>query len=69
MAEIEIKSVTLKKVEQLQKIGRVTFFETLSNANTGENPRAIRLYKKNGFIDSDKHIFKFKIIVYCNEIF
>lgn len=37
MKSINIKNVTLKDIDQLQKIGRQTFSETFSAANTDEN--------------------------------
>lgn len=37
MTNIEIKKVTLNDIDQLQKIGRQTFYETFSAANTEEN--------------------------------
>lgn len=37
MEFIEIKKVTLNDIEQLQEIGRQTFFETFSVGNTEEN--------------------------------
>jgi diamine N-acetyltransferase len=37
MKFIDIKKVTQKDVDQLQKIGRKTFFETFSAGNTKEN--------------------------------
>lgn len=37
MENIDIKSVTLKDVEQLQKISKQTFFETFSNGNSEGN--------------------------------
>lgn len=37
MENIRIKRVTLNDVDQLQKIGRQTFFETFSAVNTEEN--------------------------------
>ena len=37
MHSIEIKKVTLNDIDQLQKIGKQTFFETFSAANTEEN--------------------------------
>lgn len=35
--QVEIKRVTLEDIEQLQKIGRQTFFETFSAGNTKED--------------------------------
>jgi GNAT superfamily N-acetyltransferase len=37
MENIEIKRVTLNDIDQLQTIGKKTFFETFSNGNTKEN--------------------------------
>lgn len=37
MKNIDIKKVTLENIDQLQKIGRQTFFETFSSGNTEEN--------------------------------
>lgn len=37
MNTIEIKKVTINDIDQLQKIGKNTFFETFSAANTKEN--------------------------------
>lgn len=37
MNNLEIKKVTIKDIDQLQKIGKNTFFETFSAANTEEN--------------------------------
>ena len=37
METIDIKRVTLFDIDQLQKIGRQTFFETFSEGNTEEN--------------------------------
>jgi len=37
MVNIDIKRVTLKDIDQLQQIGRQTFFETFSAGNTEEN--------------------------------
>jgi diamine N-acetyltransferase len=37
MEKIDIKKVTLDEIDQLQKIGRQTFYETFSTANTEEN--------------------------------
>ena len=34
MNTIEIKKVTINDIDQLQKIGKNTFFETFSAANT-----------------------------------
>lgn len=37
MKNIEIKKITLDDIDQLQKIGKQTFFETFSAGNTEEN--------------------------------
>ena len=37
MNSLEIKKVTINDIDQLQKIGKNTFFETFSAANTEEN--------------------------------
>ena len=37
MENIEINKVTLSDIEQLQKIGRQTFYETFSASNSEEN--------------------------------
>lgn len=37
MNEIKIKKVTFNDIEQLQRIGRQTFFETFSTGNSEEN--------------------------------
>lgn len=37
MTDIEIKKVTLNDIDQLQKIGRQTFYETFSAGNSEEN--------------------------------
>jgi ribosomal protein S18 acetylase RimI-like enzyme len=37
MTEIEIKKVALSDIDQLQKIGRQTFYETFATGNTKEN--------------------------------
>ncbi|HEV7620604.1 MAG TPA: GNAT family N-acetyltransferase [Flavisolibacter sp.] len=46
MGEIEIRRVTLKDIDQLQKIGRQTFNETFSAGNTEEN---MKKYLEDGF--------------------
>jgi len=37
MTNIDIQKVTLENIDQLQQIGRQTFFETFSSGNTEEN--------------------------------
>ena len=37
MTEIKIKKITLDDIDQLQKIGRQTFYETFSTGKTEEN--------------------------------
>ena len=46
MENISIRKVTLKDIDQLQQIGRQTFAETFSAANTGEN---MTKYLEEGF--------------------
>ena len=46
MEYINIKRVTMNDIDQLQKIGRQTFFETFSAANTVEN---MNKYMEEGF--------------------
>ena len=37
MSNIEIRKVTTKDLDELQKIGRLTFYETFASGNTEEN--------------------------------
>ncbi|MCX7729502.1 MAG: GNAT family N-acetyltransferase, partial [Bacteroidia bacterium] len=37
MSKIEIRKVTIKDLDELQKIGRQTFYETFASDNTEEN--------------------------------
>jgi diamine N-acetyltransferase len=46
MRNIYIKKVTLNNIDQLQKIGRQTFFETFSEENSEED---MRKYLEEGF--------------------
>ena len=46
MDNFKIKKVTIKNIEQLQKIGRQTFQETFSESNTEEN---LKTYLDKGF--------------------
>jgi len=46
MENIKIKKVTLNDIDQLQKIGRQTFYETFSAGNTEEN---MKKYLDEGF--------------------
>ena len=46
MTGIEIQNVTLDNLDQLQKIGRQTFFETFASGNTEEN---MQNYLEEGF--------------------
>ena len=46
MENIDIRRVTLNDIDQLQKIGRQTFFETFSAGNTEEN---MKKYLEEGF--------------------
>ena len=46
MKNLTLEQITTKEVLQLQKIGRQTFIETFSDANTAEN---MQLYLEEGF--------------------
>ena len=46
MEEIKIKKITLAEINQLQYIGKQTFFETFSDGNTEEN---MKKYLEEGF--------------------
>jgi ribosomal protein S18 acetylase RimI-like enzyme len=46
MEDVEIKRVILDDIDQLQKIGRQTFYETFSAGNTEEN---MKKYLEEGF--------------------
>ena len=46
MDKIEIRQASINHVDQLQKIGRQTFYETFSESNTEENMKS---YLENGF--------------------
>jgi diamine N-acetyltransferase len=46
MTDISIEKVTLDKIDQLQRIGRQTFYETFSAGNTEEN---MKKYLDEGF--------------------
>lgn len=43
---MEIKKVSLNEIDQLQEVGRFTFYETFAISNTEEN---MRIYLENGF--------------------
>ena len=66
---IEIERIYVLKEFQGKQIGQVLFnkaFEIAKQLNADylwlgvweENPRAINFYKKNGFVEFDKHVFK-----------
>lgn len=46
METIEIKRVSLNEIDQLQTIGKYTFYETFAISNTEEN---MKMYLENGF--------------------
>jgi hypothetical protein len=46
MEKITIQKITLNDIDQLQKIGRQTFYETFSESNTDEN---MATYLDEGF--------------------
>jgi diamine N-acetyltransferase len=66
---IEIERIYVLKGFQGQNIGQILYEKALQRARDKnadyvwlgvweENPRAINFYKKNGFIEFDKHIFR-----------
>ena len=66
---LEIERIYVLKEFHGKKVGQILYdcaFERAKQANADylwlgvweENPRAINFYKKNGFIEFDKHIFK-----------
>ena len=66
---LEIERIYVLKEYLGKKVGQVLYEKALEVARQGnadyvwlgvweENPRAIRFYMKNGFIEFDKHIFK-----------
>lgn len=52
MENILLRKVTLSDIDQLQKIGRQTFFETFAESNTEEN---MKEYLDNGFSTEKLH--------------
>lgn len=46
MENIVIEKISLNEIDQLQKIGRQTFYETFSESNSEENMKS---YLENGF--------------------
>ena len=66
---IEIERIYVLKAFHGKKVGQIIFDKALEIAKQinadylwlgvwEENPRAINFYKKNGFIEFDKHVFK-----------
>ncbi len=66
---LEIERIYVLKEFHGKKVGQILYdkaIEIAKNKNADyvwlgvweENPRAINFYKKNGFVDFDKHIFK-----------
>jgi len=66
---IEIERIYVLKEFHGKKVGQILYdkaIEVAKNKNAEyvwlgvweENPRAINFYKKNGFVEFDKHIFK-----------
>lgn len=66
---LEIERIYVLKEFQGKKVGQQLFKKAMEIARRKsvnyvwlgvweENPRAIRFYKKNGFVEFDKHIFK-----------
>ena len=58
MTNIEIRKVKLNEIDQLQKIGRQTFYETFSESNSEENMKS---YLKEGFSNE-------KLIAELNDV-
>jgi ribosomal protein S18 acetylase RimI-like enzyme len=66
---LEIERIYVSKEFHGKKVGQVLYEKALEIAKLNksdfvwlgvweENPRAINFYKKNGFVEFDKHIFK-----------
>ena len=66
---IEIERIYVLKEYHGQKVGQILYDKAIEIAKKKnaefiwlgvweENPRAINFYKKNGFVEFDKHIFK-----------
>ena len=66
---LEIERIYVSKAFHGQKVGQVLYEKAIELAKQAkatyvwlgvweENPRAIRFYKKNGFVEFDKHIFR-----------
>ncbi|MGJ1431538.1 N-acetyltransferase family protein [Sphingobacterium spiritivorum] len=66
---IEIERIYVLKEFHGQKVGQLLYDKAIQVAQENnasyvwlgvweENPRAIRFYKKNGFVEFDKHIFR-----------
>src|SRR5690606_16865793 len=66
---VEIERIYVLQEIQGKKVGQMLYDKTIEIAKEEnaeyvwlgvweENPRAIRFYKKNGFVEFDKHIFK-----------
>jgi len=66
---LEIERIYVLKEFHGKKVGQILYNKALELAKEKnvknvwlgvwkENPRAIRFYKKNGFVEFDKHIFK-----------
>ena len=66
---LEIERIYVIKEFQGKKIGQILYDKAIEIAKQKdadyiwlgvweENPRAIKFYKKNGFVEFDKHIFK-----------
>lgn len=67
---LEIERIYVSKDFHGNKVGQILYEKALEIAETKDvtyiwlgvwekNPRAIQFYKKNGFVEFDKHIFKF----------
>ncbi|GAB3012902.1 GNAT family N-acetyltransferase [Niabella terrae] len=68
-SSLEIERIYVLQEYHGKKVGQVLYNKAMQVANDKkvsyvwlgvweENPRAIRFYKKNGFVEFDKHIFR-----------
>ena len=66
---LEIERIYVSKAFQGQKVGQILYDKAIQVAQQNKadyvwlgvwekNPRAIAFYKKNGFVEFDKHVFK-----------
>jgi ribosomal protein S18 acetylase RimI-like enzyme len=67
LENIEIRQVTLNDIEQLQKIGRLTFYETFSAVNTEDNMKKyleeeLSLEKLTAELNTESSEFYFAVL-------